>query len=306
MKKVDLSVVIPTFNGGELLERQVDAVLASAASVRGDVEVILSDNMSTDGAVEHVVRVHRTDERGEVRWVYANRRPGVSHARNVGISAASGERIAICDADDEVHVSWVPAMIGAITESTPYVTGPLDLDTLNPEWARSMRGRRVYEEPARFDGVVPFAHGCNIGVHRRLLDRIGVFDEDLAGGGGDDVEFGARVWRCGIELRWEPEARIAYRYRLRLRDAYRQGRAYGATRSAIRSAAPYIPIPGPASCYDHLRRVMWVVRHCPKSLVDRETRARWVWVLSQLDGEARAYFAAVLDREPERNGSEPC
>jgi glycosyltransferase involved in cell wall biosynthesis len=285
---MDLSVVIPTFNGGDLLPVQVEAVLRSAESFAGSVEVIVSDNLSTDGAVAGAVEAHRGDRRGLVRTVSADRCTGVSHARNTGIEAARSERIAICDADDVVSRTWVPAMASTISPATPYVTGPLDLDSLNPAWVREMRGRRIYEERAVFDGSLPFAHGCNLGLHRRLVREIGLFDETLSRGGGDDIEFGARAWRAGVDLHWEPLARVAYRYRLSLTDSYRQGRAYGATRRSVRAAAPYAPEPTVRPWPSRFRRVAWLLRHAPGAAGSRSTRARWVWVLSQLDGEARA------------------
>lgn len=308
MKPPALSVVIPTFNAGELLAQQVEAVLTSAARWAGAVEVVIADNLSTDGAVADAVDAHRDDDRGVVRRVLAQDRRGVSHARNVGIREASSDRIAICDADDVVHDGWVPAMGGAICEETPYVTGPLDVDSLNPEWAREMRGRRVYEHPARFDDVVPFAHGCNIGIHRALVELIGPFDEHLANGGGDDIEFGCRAWRAGVQLRWEPEACVAYRFRRSLRNSYRQGRAYGEARRAVRAAAPYLPDrPDPAGTAA-LRRAAWLVRTLPAAVSERAVRARWIWVLSQLDGEARAFLRAsvtgtVGGRRPSGGGS---
>lgn len=291
----DLSVVIPTFNGGDLLAEQVDAVLSSADRFGGSVEVVIADNMSTDRSVERVVQ-SRSSSRAVVRMVLADGQRGVSHARNAGIAAASSCRIAICDADDVVSEPWVSAMAGVISPSTPYVTGPLDLDSLNPPWGREMRGRRVYEEPALFDGIVPFAHGCNIGLHRSLVDRIGGFDEEMTTGTGDDIEFGARVWRVGVPLTWEPDARVAYRYRPSLRDSYRQGRVYGAARRAVRSRAPYIPPSVDSQRHATTKRVLWLGRTAPVAIRDKEARARWVWVLSQLDGAARGRVGSMAHR----------
>ena len=92
-----VSVVIPTHNRADLLDR---AVRSALAQTHADLEVLIADDASSDGTAEVVARI------GDARVKYfrhdVNR--GVAAARNTAITNATGEFIAFLDDDDE----WLP------------------------------------------------------------------------------------------------------------------------------------------------------------------------------------------------------
>jgi len=91
-----VSVVIPTFNRGSMLQRAVASVLAQT---HAELEVILVDDGSTDKSVSCL----RTWSDRRLR-ILRQPRQGVSAARNAGIANAAGDMIALLDSDDE----WMP------------------------------------------------------------------------------------------------------------------------------------------------------------------------------------------------------
>src|SRR5512147_3209578 len=90
-----VSVIIPTYNCGEYLEKALASVLEQ---IGVSIEVVLVDS-STDDSCANIAK--RADSR--VRYMFQEPR-GVSAARNLGIQHAQGEFIAFLDADDE----WLP------------------------------------------------------------------------------------------------------------------------------------------------------------------------------------------------------
>lgn len=91
-----ISVIIPVCNGEAFIRTCLDSVLRNTYR---ELELIVVENGSTDATSEIVRRYEAADAR--VRLITADRR-GVSHARNLGLEAASGEWIAFADADDYV------------------------------------------------------------------------------------------------------------------------------------------------------------------------------------------------------------
>ena len=93
MSKKLVSVVIPTYNRGMLIERSVRSVLDQSYP---NLELIVADDGSTDNT-EAVVR-GIGDER--LRYIKIEKNGGACAARNRGIAAARGEFIAFQDSDD--------------------------------------------------------------------------------------------------------------------------------------------------------------------------------------------------------------
>jgi glycosyltransferase involved in cell wall biosynthesis len=222
----ELSVVIPVRDAALTLGDQLDALLAQDWD--RPWEIVVVDNRSQDATRSIVERYATTDAR--VRLVDASDRPGVAHGRNVGIRAAHADAVAMCDADDIVAAGWVRAM-GEALRTHELVTGPLDITTLNPEWVLETRGTAIATGPGQFFGIFEFAHSCNLGFRRELVDRFGGFDEALAA--GEDVELSGRWWRQGVELTYLDEAVVAYRYRSSMRGLWRQARTYGQVRPEL-------------------------------------------------------------------------
>jgi glycosyltransferase involved in cell wall biosynthesis len=97
-----VTVVIPTHDRRALLDEAIDSVLAQTYP---RWELVVVDDGSTDGTVEHV------RARGDARiTVIAS--PRLGHAgrlRNLGIAAAAGELVAFLDSDDV----WLPGKLEA-------------------------------------------------------------------------------------------------------------------------------------------------------------------------------------------------
>ncbi|MDD3417006.1 MAG: glycosyltransferase family A protein [Lachnospiraceae bacterium] len=93
-----VSVVLPTFNRQNVLERAIDSVLNQTYS---NLELIIIDDGSTDGTEELIHRYQEIDQRVVYYKNAVNSGPHVS--RNLGILKSRGDYIAFQDSDDE----WV-------------------------------------------------------------------------------------------------------------------------------------------------------------------------------------------------------
>lgn len=90
---IKVSVVIPVYNAGECLISCVNSVLSQTMR---EIELILVDDGSTDDS-GRICDSFLAD--GRVKVIH-QKNAGPGEARNVGISAASGEFIGFADADD--------------------------------------------------------------------------------------------------------------------------------------------------------------------------------------------------------------
>jgi glycosyltransferase involved in cell wall biosynthesis len=101
-----VTVVIPTFNGGDLLKRAVDSALDQTLT---DIEVIVVDDGSTDASFDRVMSLTMRDPR--LCGVRHTRNRGQAAAMNSGIKAARGHWIALLDADDWYHPDRLRSLV---------------------------------------------------------------------------------------------------------------------------------------------------------------------------------------------------
>lgn len=282
-----LSVVVPVHNASETLQEQLDAIIASIDS---GMELIVVDNRSTDASrriAEDMAAAH-----SQVRVIEAADHAGESYARNTGWRAARSASVAFCDADDVVAPGWARAMRDALAHAD-FVTGPVELDRLNPPWLAGVRGRTVYTELPRTIHDIPFAHGCNLGIRRAVIERLGGFDDPKSSGTAvrrrgaraEDIDLAVRAARAGVRLHWEERALVHYRHRRSARERWHQALSYGIAASHVHHILGE-PWPIRARLRAQTRRIRWLLVTAPLT-VRREHRARWLWTLARVVGEVR-------------------
>lgn len=222
----ELTIVIPAHNAATTIGEQLSAL--GRQQWDGEWEILVVENGSSDETAR-VVEDHVGDLGDRLRLV-RSRETGASRARNVGAAEARSAHLAFVDADDVVGDDWLAAMGNAL-RARPFVTGPLELSRLNPAWVAASRGRASERRAPTFYGIFPYAHGCNLGIHRQHWDDVGGLDESMTA--TEDIELSLRMWLAGFPAAFEPGALVHYRYRTTASELWRQGLSYGRFRPLV-------------------------------------------------------------------------
>ena len=201
-----ISVIVPFRNS----RRHFACLLESLAAQHVEVpwEVVVVDNGSRDGSR---LIAEQFAHRLPLRIVDAFDRSGAAHARNVGVRHSAGSRLLFIDADDSVAPGYVAALADAL-ERHPFATSRVDSTSLNPAWVREAHGPPWQAEQVLvFYGFLPAA-GTNIGIDRKLFERIGGFPAEFRA--CEDIAFS---WRAQLQEQVQPQfiSSTAYRYRYR-------------------------------------------------------------------------------------------
>jgi glycosyltransferase involved in cell wall biosynthesis len=117
-----ISVVIPTFNSGPLVE---EAVASVRAQTHPPFEIIVVDDGSTDGTNE---RLKSSD-----LSLISQTNAGPAAARNAGMKAATGDAIAFLDADDVWHPRKLELQVPHLQSHGLVATGCYDWPGPLPE-----------------------------------------------------------------------------------------------------------------------------------------------------------------------------
>jgi glycosyltransferase involved in cell wall biosynthesis len=119
-----VSIIIPTLRRERLLTNLIPRCFAQLGYTDGQVEVIVVDNCPLLSAKPVVERL--SEKFGPSLRYLSERRPGVSHVRNVGVRAARGPIIGFIDDDELPAEAWLASMVACLkAHDADVVLGPV-------------------------------------------------------------------------------------------------------------------------------------------------------------------------------------
>lgn len=216
-----VSVIMPVGRVDGELAAQLDALTEQDFS--NAWELVIS--LNTDDGGERRALETLLSERPTLKSVIVDSSSvrSASHARNIGVQAASGELLLFCDGDDIAGIGWMSAMVACLAIHE-VVGGHLEEERL------AIEGQEGWRPPAT-PGALPTFLGqpylvtANMGIRRTAFDVVGAFDTSLIR--GEDIAFSWDLLTAGIELGYAADAIMHYRHREGLMSMMRQHFLYG-------------------------------------------------------------------------------
>lgn len=169
-------MIVPTFNRLAVIKRCLHSVVTQKVPFsEQEVELIVVDDGSTDGTAEYLA-----SEFPDVIYM-SQSNAGVSAARNLGLSVAQGEWIALLDSDDE----WLPNKL--IAQFQLLSESGLKVCHTEERWIRNgVRVNQMKKHTKRggwiFEHCLPLCvmSPSSMLIHRSVFDTVGLFNESLA------------------------------------------------------------------------------------------------------------------------------
>jgi glycosyltransferase involved in cell wall biosynthesis len=219
----DISVLIPTWNRCELLQRTLPTVLQQDFPA-DRFEVIVAADGCTDNTAAYV---RQLKSNCELRLTEIPHR-GRAAALNAALAEARGEIVLFLDDDllcpptllrrhCQAHVDGV-ALLGAVT-----VAGG---SPLAPDIELRRRGLAAYFAQSPHSRPLHFGQANSSVARSRLLD-VGGFDPDFVGT-SEEADCGFRLWKAGVRFAFAPQAGTREIYNLSCETVVSRARDHGA------------------------------------------------------------------------------
>ena len=171
--KYKISVVIPTLNRINTLQRALDSVINQTYK---PAEIIVVDNGSSDGTLKFL------REQYPKITILTENKIGVSSARNKGIKKSINQWIALLDSDD----AWHPRKLEIQTSMLDSALKKYNLIHTDEVWFRNNKhinqmkkhkkqGGYIFERCLSLCCISP----SSVLFKKNILDKVGLFDESL-------------------------------------------------------------------------------------------------------------------------------
>ncbi len=213
-----VSVVIPVFNDLDGLVSCLRA-LDHQTYPKISYEIVVIDN----GSDEDLNLLELVSQYPLVR-IASEPKPGSYAARNRGVRMARGEIIAFTDADCIPMADWLEKGVCHLKERPELGLVAGDIDVIvrhsGPLTAVEIYEQAVAFDPERLLRTKKYGVTANLFTFRSILDRVGLFNENLKSGG--DFEWGQRVYAIGFEQVFAADVCVAHPARSSFAGLYRR------------------------------------------------------------------------------------
>jgi hypothetical protein len=188
-----ISVIIPHYNGWELLKRCLESLAGSGDQ---DYEVFLIDNGSTDGSPAKAKEAFPY-----ITVIASGKNLGFAGGCNLGIRSTTGEYVALLNNDTEVETGWLGSLVlamdsdASIAAAQPKIkwlrerstfdysggAGGL-MDVYGYPYCRGRLFQTLEQDQGQYDNSPPdifWASGSASIYRRSALEEVGFLDEDF-------------------------------------------------------------------------------------------------------------------------------
>jgi len=213
------SVVIPNWNGRDLLEKYLPSVIAAMAG-RPENEIVVVDNGSQDGSADFLRRTFPA-----VRVLALDRNLGFGGGSNAGFRAARNDIVVLLNSDMRVAPDFLQPLLDRFDDPQVFAVA-CQIFFTDPKKPRQETG---LTQGAWRDGMLRVRHrlddevtepfpcfypgGGSSAFDRRKFLELGGFDSLLAPFYLEDTDLGYMAWKRGWKVLYQPKSHVWHEHR---------------------------------------------------------------------------------------------
>jgi len=216
-----ITVVIPNYNGAQLLHKNLPSVKAALALYDLQSTIIVVDDGSTDDSLQVLEK-----EFPEVQVVIHQQNKGFAEAIHSGVNAAKTELLFLLNSDVEVALNIFAPLVAYFDNPNTFSVNPLILDEQGNNKRHSWNLRRMQsgrlklqdwdlataqKRRAKGDWLpAAYAHGGSFMVRKSMFLMLNGFHPIFKPFYSEDYDLGIRAWRRGWGSYFEPSVSIVH------------------------------------------------------------------------------------------------
>ncbi len=210
MTNQTVSIIIPTFNGLDLLKQNLPAVLKAQGNKSNKIkEIIIVDDGSTDGTDLFI-----KENYSQVKFLKHKKNRGVSSSINTGVRFSKGQLVVLLNNDVKPEYDFLES-ISPLFEN-PKIFG-VSLHEKGFGWAKGkfVDGFIIHEgvrEDNKLHETFWISGGSGV-FNRKYFLKLGGMDEKLFSPFyWEDLDISYRAMKRGYKLYWHPKGNVVHQH----------------------------------------------------------------------------------------------
>lgn len=215
MSSYKVSIVIPNYNGGELLVKNIPFVLEAYKNKENKIfEIIVVDDASSDNSVDLLKK-----DFPEIKLIKHKKNRGFSSAVNTGVRMSKGDLVVLLNTD---VVPSIDFLVNALPHFKNEKVFSVSFHEKGYGWARGFfsDGFINHEQGSESKNAhESFWVNGGSGIFRRnMWVKLGGMDEKLLNPFyWEDIDLSYRAAKRGWFLLWEPKAKVIHEHESTMR-----------------------------------------------------------------------------------------
>ena len=200
-----VDVIIPSFNGKYLLEKNLPKVLKNSDYLN---QIIVVDNGSTDGSVEWL-----TQNYPEIIIVKNSSNLGFTKPINQGVSFSKAEFLVLMNNDVSPAKDYLQSALRFFNDDKVFAVSFNEKKSSWPNvfW-KDGKLQFIKGEDKTTPRYSAWASGGSAIFKRDIWNKLGGLDEIYAPWYWEDIDIGYRAWKTGFKIIWSPESLVFHEH----------------------------------------------------------------------------------------------
>lgn len=223
---MDISIIIPNFNGENLLKENLPKVFAAVKEYKsGKVEIIIGDDASTDNSISEIeIFFKKFKEKNIVGKLVRNsneKERGFSKNINRCMRGSSGEIIILLNSDVAPYENFLEPLLKPFSNKMVFAVGCMDESIENGEKVLRGRGIAKWEKGFLSHGAgelnkknTLWVSGGSGAFRKTIWDKIGGLNELYNPFYWEDVDLSYRAQKEDYIVLFEKESKVIHKHNM--------------------------------------------------------------------------------------------
>jgi len=219
-----ISIVIPNYNGEEILRKNLPKVFESLLSYKeGKVEVVVTDDASIDGSLALLEslksKINSSYSNMGFKIIRNEKNLGFSSNVNKAVKNASGEILVLLNTDVVPKQDFLIPLLSHFSDTNVFAVGCMDESMEKHEVILRGRGVGVWKRGflvhsrGEVDKTNTLWVGGGSGAFRKSIwDRLGGFSELYNPFYWEDIDLSYRALKSGYKIVFEPKSVVIHEH----------------------------------------------------------------------------------------------